>query len=67
MNDVQSWPHSVVTAEYGVPQRLASQRTQEDIIAYRRLVATILGVDIATLTRELRKRRIETHNTQKAA
>jgi hypothetical protein len=35
--------------------------------AYRRLVATVLGLDVATLSHELRARRLELEHSEMAA
>lgn len=53
--------------ERGVSQTHALTGTELHIGAYRRLAAAVLEVDVATLTRELRKRRFDRHNTHKAA
>jgi hypothetical protein len=37
------------------------------ILAYRRLVATILGLDVVTVGHDLRARRIRMHDHAKAA
>jgi len=45
--------------------RMARRQRQNG--AYRRLAAAIVGVDVSTLTRELRKRRFESQDAHKAA
>ena len=67
MTDVQNCPRTVRAGQYEVPQMHRIARTQRQNIAYRRLAVAIVGVDIATLTRELRKRRFESLDTSKAA
>jgi len=48
-------------------QQLRTLRTQRQFSAYRRLAVAILGVDVATLTCELRRARIESQYSQIAA
>lgn len=43
------------------------RRAQMRILAYRRLVATILGLDVVTVGHDLRARRIRMHDHAKAA
>jgi hypothetical protein len=42
-------------------------RTECQNVAYHRLAAAILGVDVVTLTHELRERRLEPRYSPKAA
>jgi hypothetical protein len=51
-------------------QRESEIRAQDDparMAAYRRLAAAILGLDVATLARELRSARLESLELDKAA
>ena len=48
-------------------QPLRTMQTQGQVAAYRRLAIAILGLDVATRTRELRKDRGESQHAQKAA
>ncbi len=47
----------------GEPRAVRRPRTGAEHIAYRRLIVTIVGMDVATLTSELRVRRLGLHAT----
>ena len=64
---IQNPSRTLVTNQYGAPQMYCMAPRQRQNGAYRRLAAAILGVDNATLTRELRKRNFARQATRKAA